>query len=286
MKMLHSVFPLIFTFLFSACSGSGEVGKVKNPRDVASSITDVSANKYIEVIAGGKGLKSLSVDSLYSVDFSGTPFVNIPLAGAVFDANNRIRPGKAPNVSAYRAITMMNTSDAAMENLYSQVNQPEIINHDVTLDILRIRYTDQFIYQVDVPDLGYVAEARVSAVGVMDPDSNTMIYTDSPILKGYDQPVKTLKLSNIRYEDLNSLPNFMLKERSIVQSGSHANVYWFSDNYLSTDYYTVVNTGGNEFAEINGSKRFKFVARQMSASSEKMHPLFFNGSAGAMVEIK
>ena len=284
------IFMLISATLLTACSTnnatSGADGGLKG---ATFGLKAVHPDNYVE--AGFRTLSlpnsltsNLNID-LTKFNFSNTQIAALPFADSFLDSAGYIRPDRIPQVEVVEAQSLVEINDENMAYYASLYNADFPQDIPFAQEAFKLNFTNKYIYNIEIPSVGYVGHADVSTQYITNTSNNQDVYYDSPTLYYLDDPITYSAMSKIPKIPLKSLPSSM-QRNNIKALHQDVKLYWFPNNNIKgTSWNYVIQVGQNTFKDIYTVQEFSFVAEKTnSLEHERRITLNFNGQTGYMVE--
>lgn len=252
-----------------------------------TTLADFPADRCVqEIFRRDDGMQRLTLDDLWTVDLSRTPLAQFPLSAACLGKDGRLTPERVPTVSAYRASSLMDHGEAAMRHLLDSGTYLEIRSPEFSLNTVALNFTDQYLFLINVPGQGHVAEGSASARCIVD-DAGRCVYQDVIAHTLYDdiRPVTETRI-RIRSEPLPSLTREMQGVPRDADMAQDTALYWFMTDDAVKHF--VVPQGQGLFAEVTTGCRYEFQAsgpaERPEAASGTVPLVVLDGRRGTMTE--
>ena len=280
------------TLLLAACTHQPERATTNTPlQGNTFALKSTEANGYVE--AGLRGLNlpqlarlSLDTTDLTRINFSNTQIAQLPFADKFLNTEGYIRPDRIPQVNVVEAQSMVELTDENLAYYAALYNASFPQDIPYAAEAFKLNFTDKFVYSIEIPDVGYVGYADVSAQYVKNSINQQDVYYDSPVLYYLDHPTMVSELAQLPNLRLSSLPRVMQKSALSSTAQRSGKLYWFPDTQGGRNHY-VVQSGAQTFSDIFTRQHFAFKPQTVAAlESRKQAILHFGGQTGQMVETR
>ncbi len=268
--MIRKTFLISMTLIGFLSSCTSQIDKKtplsneNDPSRLEVKLDDISADNYVSSILGGpSALKVLNlVDDITDIDFKGSLIASWPISNTFLDSNNHIRPDRVPVISAARVESMISPSPEELDQLALRYNANlSTAEFPYAREAFALNFTDKYVYEVDIPNVGAIAYIDASAKSINNIISNSITYADSPSVKVLEAPQSSSSLgfNQVQTIQLASLPRAFRKKDSDLSTSSTQKLYWFPADRTEQDFFHIVkHQEDNKFIDIKSNTTYRF----------------------------
>ncbi len=277
---------ILITSTITSC-GKSEQKVVNKPKAIT---VPINADYYVSNLIQNQNtlIKMLSTTDYFPLagtDFSNTPVVNLPLASTILNEDNTLKKDVSISIDAYKATSLMDPSSPEIEAFAQLLTSRYDI--ETARKIASLSAEDKYIYNINVQGIGVIGNLSAAASSIED-EQGKEIYTDILIMEGYDKPVEVglSLLSNIKNEELPSLPNFLKSNKFQTTSVSKTAVYWLFDSNLGSKKL-MFKSSPNVLTDISTQENYIFsTSKNQSLSTQRKEGFSVNldGKKGFLIK--